>query len=63
MVQRTLFLGLLLLAGCSRRPPSEQLQTLFDKAWKFQLAENPLFATSAGVNDFNDRLPSASLSD
>ncbi|HEU0006045.1 MAG TPA: DUF885 family protein, partial [Terriglobia bacterium] len=63
MVQRTLLLALLLLAGCSRHPSSEQLQTLFDEAWKFQLAENPLFATSAGVNDFNDRLPSVSLSD
>jgi uncharacterized protein (DUF885 family) len=63
MITRILLLGLLSLAACSRRPPSAQLQALFDEAWKFQLAENPLFATSAGVNDFNDRLPSVTLSD
>ncbi len=63
MIKRILLLGLVSLAACNRRPPSEQLQNLFDDAWKFQLAENPLFATSAGTNDFNDRLPSVSLSD
>jgi uncharacterized protein (DUF885 family) len=63
MIKQALLIGLLVLTACRPRPNAAQLQALFDEAWKFQLAENPLFATSAGVNDFNDRLPSVSLPD
>jgi uncharacterized protein (DUF885 family) len=51
------------LGACSSPQKQERLQDIFDEGWQFQLRENPLFATSAGVNDFNDRLPSVTLQD
>ncbi len=41
----------------------DQLHQLFDESWEFGLAEDPLFATHAGDNRYNDRLPSESLAD
>jgi uncharacterized protein (DUF885 family) len=43
--------------------PSAQLQELFDEDWAFRLAENPLFATSAGDHRYDDRLPSMTHAD
>jgi uncharacterized protein (DUF885 family) len=43
--------------------PSEKLQSLLDDSWEFGMAEDPLFATHAGDNRYNDRLPSETLSD
>ena len=42
---------------------AEQLQALFAEEWSFRLAENPLLATSVGVHDFDDRLPSVRRAD
>ncbi len=39
------------------------LQQLFHDYWEYQLAENPLLATSAGDNRANDRLPSVTVAD
>lgn len=36
-----------------------KLHDLFDREWKQRLADNPLFATSVGVHDYDDRLPDA----
>ena len=40
-----------------------RLQALFDEAWAFRLAEDPLFATSAGDHRYDDRLPSMTHAD
>ncbi len=50
------------LAGCSSdgTDPTRKLHQIFEDEWTFRLREDPLFATSAGVHDFNARLPEAS---
>jgi uncharacterized protein (DUF885 family) len=40
---------------------SDQFRALLDEAWQFELAEDPLFATSTGDGRYNDRLPVVSL--
>ena len=40
-----------------------RLHDLFRREWQLRLRENPLFATSVGVHDSDDRLPSESLAD
>jgi len=69
---RVLALALLLAAGVGMRMapsrgaaavPDATLQALFDEAWAFRLAEEPLFATSAGEHRYDDRLPSATRAD
>ena len=39
----------------------EQLNALFKESWEFALAEDPLFATHAGDNRYNDKLPRETL--
>ena len=41
--------------------PSEQFAQLLKDTWEFELRENPLFATEAGDNRYNDQLPRESL--
>ena len=68
--QRTLLLGLLIpvilslapmLTATAQDDPSDRLHQLFEDAWDFRLAENPLFATSVGVHKYNDELPTVSV--
>jgi uncharacterized protein (DUF885 family) len=40
-----------------------RLHALFDRTWETQLKEDPLFATSVGRNDYNDRLPAIAPAD
>jgi uncharacterized protein (DUF885 family) len=40
-----------------------RLHDLFDRAWEFRLREDPVFATSAGRHDYDDRLESMTLPD
>jgi len=40
-----------------------RLHALFDRAWETQLRENPLFATSVGRHEYDDRLPSVTMAD
>jgi uncharacterized protein (DUF885 family) len=40
-----------------------KLKALFDEAWAFRLAEDPLFATSAGEHRYDDKLPSMTHAD
>jgi uncharacterized protein (DUF885 family) len=42
---------------------AERLHRLFEQAWAFELEENPLFATSVGDHQYNDRLPSVTDAD
>lgn len=70
--RRSIFqLGLclpLLGAGCGRDPGLPRrddryaaLHDLFAKEWEFRLRENPLFATSVGRMEWNDKLPEFGL--
>ncbi|MCJ7729346.1 MAG: DUF885 domain-containing protein, partial [Sedimentisphaerales bacterium] len=58
-------LYLVFAAGCAQNSSlaSRQLQGLFADEWEFAMKENPLFATHAGDNRFNDKLPSVSEAD
>lgn len=42
---------------------AQRLHDLFDREWQVRLEEFPLFATSVGVHDHDDRLPSMTLDD
>ncbi|MGH7452320.1 MAG: DUF885 family protein, partial [bacterium] len=53
----------LLLYSCSASNPHDQLHALFDEEWNFRLAEDPLFATSAGYHQYDDRLPQVTIAD
>ena len=41
----------------------EQLDAIMSDHWEFSLQESPTLATSVGVDDFNDRMPSATRED
>lgn len=43
--------------------PTATLSQIIAEDWEFRLRENPLFATTAGVNVHNDRLPSVAVAD
>ena len=43
--------------GSDAADSTHTLHQIFEEEWEFRLQENPLFATSVGVHDFNDRLP------
>jgi uncharacterized protein (DUF885 family) len=67
---RTLLLGLLITVTLSlallptanaQNDASDRLHQVFDEAWTYRLQENPLFATSVGVHDYNDELPEVSV--
>ncbi len=65
---RALALAVMLLAVAvpsrlSAGTPDADLRALLDEAWQFRLAEDPLFATSAGEHKYDDRLPSATRAD
>jgi len=63
----TLSLLVLVVSGCGSSVPAgnetAQLHRLFDEEWEFRLAEDPLFATSQGRHEYDDRLPSVSRTD
>ena len=44
-------------------PAEEQLNAIMAEAWEFDLREDPIEATAAGVSDFNDRLPRVTRGD
>jgi uncharacterized protein (DUF885 family) len=42
--------------------PTEQLQTVFEEEWQYNLRESPTMASSLGDKRYNDRWPDVSLS-
>src|SRR5438552_7668719 len=40
-----------------------KLHAIFDKNWEIRLKESPLFATSVGRHEYDDRLPSVTMAD
>jgi uncharacterized protein (DUF885 family) len=68
-MKKPLFLvSLLLLAGIPAAPAmaadeASRLHDLFKREWEVRLKEDPLFATSVGRHEYDDRLPSMSFAD
>ena len=55
----TLFLAVLALTTTAwPADEADRLQALFDREWEIRVEQNPLFATSVGRHEWNDRLPS-----
>lgn len=52
-----------IIASCTPSDPATAFDTLLADEWAFRLAEDPLLATSAGVNEYNDQLPSMTPED
>ena len=60
----TLFLAVLSLAAAARAADeADRLRALFDREWELRLEEDPLFATSVGRHEWNDRLPTMAIED
>ena len=61
----TVLISLLLstMAGpaMAQENASDRLHQLFEDVWEWRLQENPLFATSVGVHEYNDELPTVSV--
>lgn len=56
-------LTVVLAAPAVAQTAATQLHQLFDDAWQFDLAEDPLWATHVGAHTANDRLPRERLAD
>jgi uncharacterized protein (DUF885 family) len=54
---------LLFLTIPARADEVAKLHAIFDESWETRLRENPLFATSAGRHEYDDRLPSLTPAD
>ncbi|MFL6193676.1 MAG: DUF885 domain-containing protein [Thermoanaerobaculia bacterium] len=66
MKPTTVLISLCLLAmpvAAAAADEPARLHQLFDRQWEFSLKEDPLFATSVGRNEYNDRLPSEDFAD
>src|SRR5437016_12804903 len=57
--------SVLILIATSARAADEvkRLHALFDKSWETRLRESPLYATSVGRHEYDDRLPSLTPAD
>jgi uncharacterized protein (DUF885 family) len=58
-----LALALPLHAAADKPATVKKLHALFDRAWETRLRESPLFATSVGRHEYDDRLPSVTPKD
>jgi uncharacterized protein (DUF885 family) len=56
-------LALTLLALPLHADDVQKLHALFDRAWEVRLQDDPLFATSVGRHEWNDRLPPSAPAD
>ncbi|MEL7486712.1 MAG: DUF885 domain-containing protein [Pseudomonadota bacterium] len=50
-------------ASAALAGPSEDLDALFEDYWAYELREDPLKATGAGVNTYNDKMPAVAPED
>ncbi len=53
--------GALVAASPVLASPAEDFKELVDAAWAYTLEQNPVFATSLGVRDYDDQVGSATL--
>lgn len=57
----TACVGASIAAAAAQPTASEALGAILDEQWAFQLKQSPVFATSLGVRDYDDRLNDVSL--
>lgn len=56
-----LLLSLIVLAACKPFNNGHQaLQNVLDSSWEYRIAQNPMFATSLGMKEYNHLLPEVS---
>ncbi len=60
---RKLAIALFFIAVAARADEVKRLHALFDRNWETRLKESPLFATSVGRHEYDDRLPSVTMAD
>lgn len=53
----------LAFASAAHAAPTDDLNALFDEYWANEMEEHPFSATSAGVFDYNDRVPGVAPAD
>ena len=58
-----MFAALVLIAATAASAGVPKLHAIFDRYWEIRLREDPLFATSVGRHDYDDRLPSLTPAD
>ena len=58
-----IFVFLAAPAAADLSSSEQQLNAIIAEHWDFSLREDPIAATAVGVNDFNDRMPSATRDD
>ena len=63
MRRLTILLTLALAVGPALGDDVAKLHAIFDKNWEQRLRESPLFATSVGRHEYDDRLPSVTPAD
>jgi uncharacterized protein (DUF885 family) len=64
-MKRLIVLAVLLIVSIPAYAADEvkRLHELFDRNWETRLKESPLFATSVGRHEYDDRLPSVTMPD
>jgi len=62
-MRRLLLILLLALPLHAQTAEVKKLHALFDRAWESRLRESPLFATSVGRHEYDDRMPSVTPKD
>jgi uncharacterized protein (DUF885 family) len=62
-MRRFVIFALLALPLHAQTAEVQKLHALFDRAWETSLRESPLFATSAGRHEYDDRMPSVTPQD
>src|SRR5512142_588542 len=63
-MKRTLVLLLVLISmPVCAADEGARLHALFERNWETRLRENPIFATSIGRHEYDDRLPSLTPAD
>ncbi len=60
MLRKTCILLCALMVTLTHASPQQTLQQLIDDEWQLRMRNNPLFATSNGVHDYNHLLPDVS---
>ena len=58
-----IILAMLAMTASAWATPSDDLNALFDAYWAFEMRENPFSATSSGVFEHNDKVPSVTPED
>jgi len=63
MITRLIALFMLIVSPVAYAAPADDLNALFEEYWANEMAENPFSATSSGVYQYNDQVPSVAPDD